>query len=141
VWADKHYKRTGEWPNCLSGAVRDAPGEAWNSVHEALRDGLRGLARGSSLRQLLAERRGVRNKRFPPRLAIHQIKRWAHAHLSKTGTLPTRNSGPIAGVPGETWCAVNVALVQGHRGLPGGSSLVQLLRTDRRTRRRRGSRN
>jgi hypothetical protein len=33
----------------------------------------------------------------------------------------------VADAPGETWAAINTALVRGHRGLPGGSSLSWLL--------------
>jgi hypothetical protein len=35
--------------------------------------------------------------------------------------------GADPGGPGETWQAVDDALTQGHRGLPGGSSIAQLL--------------
>ena len=41
-----------------------------------------------------------------------------------TGRLPTETSGPIPEAPGETWKAVQVALVRGGRGLPGGNSLA-----------------
>ena len=35
--------------------------------------------------------------------------------------------GPIPEVPGEQWRNVDAALREGFRGLPGGSSLTQLL--------------
>ena len=47
-------------------------------------------------------------------------------------------SGPVAEAPEETWRAVNMALAQGHRGLPGGSSLSRLLDESRRGTRPRG---
>jgi hypothetical protein len=40
-------------------------------------------------------------------------------------------SGPIAAEPEETWSGVNAALSVGQRGLPGGSSLAQLLERER----------
>jgi hypothetical protein len=33
----------------------------------------------------------------------------------------------VAGAPGESWPALDDALAQGHRGLPGGSSLARVL--------------
>jgi hypothetical protein len=60
-WADAHHARTGRWPNENSGPVEGAPGEAWSAVCAALRNGLRGLPRGS-LPRLLARRLGARNR-------------------------------------------------------------------------------
>jgi hypothetical protein len=61
-------------------------------------------------------------------LPVENILAWATAHHRRTGEWPTDTSGPVEGAPGETWKAVNQALFQGLRGLPGGSSLYQLLR-------------
>ena len=38
----------------------------------------------------------------------------------------------VADAPGETWMAVNLALWQGLRGLPGGWSLARLLKGGQR---------
>jgi len=62
-WADAFHRRTGHWPNLNSGAITDAPGEAWRAIQGALQRGHRGLPGGSTLARLLAERRGVNNKR------------------------------------------------------------------------------
>jgi hypothetical protein len=35
---------------------------------------------------------------------------------------------PVAEAPGETWSKVDVALCLGLRGLPGGDTLLKLLR-------------
>jgi hypothetical protein len=56
-----------------------------------------------------------------------QVLRWADAHRRRTGEWPSSESGPVAGVPGRTWEAVNRALARGSWGLPGGSSLARLL--------------
>jgi hypothetical protein len=103
AWADAHKKRTGEWPTANSGPVADAPGEAWANVDQALAKGLRGLPGGSSLARLLAEHRGVRNMNDLPQLSVERILAWADSHQQQTGQWPTRNPGPIADAPGETW--------------------------------------
>jgi hypothetical protein len=64
-----------------------------------------------------------------------QILAWADTHYARTGMWPTTRAGLVLGAPGENWQAINQALVRGHRGLPGDSSLAQLLAE------RRGERN
>jgi hypothetical protein len=54
-------------------------------------------------------------------LTVEQILAWADAHKARTGTWPTRRSGPVAEDPGESWANVNQALEKGLRGLPKGS--------------------
>jgi hypothetical protein len=82
-------------------------------------------------------RAGRRPGRLPP-LIPAQILSWADAHHARTGVWPAHNSGPIAGVPGETWSTLNSALRHGGRSLPGGDSLVRLLRREGRIGERRG---
>jgi hypothetical protein len=102
----------------------------------ALRRGTRGLPGGSSLPQLLAKARGVRNTSGLPRLSEGQILAWARAHQRLTGEWPRYNSGPIESSGGGTWGGINMALVKGMRGLKGGSSLAKLLGGDGLTARR-----
>ncbi len=127
TWADAHHQRTGDWPSADSGIIPNSGGETWRAVATALRAGVRGLPGGSSLAQLLAERRGVRNRKALPPLTEEDILRWADAHHARHGVWPRGQSGSIDDAPGETWTAVAVALTQGRRGLPGGSSLARLL--------------
>jgi hypothetical protein len=127
AWADAHHDRTGKWPNVESGEINGAPGETWGKMQIALRSGKRGLPRGSSLAELFAARRGVRNVQDLPDFSIKKILDWADAHFRRHGRWPTRNSGPLDDAPGETWNAVTIALARGTRGLPGGSSLARLL--------------
>src|SRR5204862_6880327 len=101
--------------------------EKWQNIDSALRLGLRGLAAGSSLARLLAEHRGKRSRKDLPSYNTKQILAWADAHFARTGTWPNGNSGPVVEAQGETWTAVEVALNHGQRGLPGGSSLADLL--------------
>jgi superfamily II DNA or RNA helicase len=126
-WADNHYQRTGTWRRHNSGAVVDAPGLTWTAITLALSKGLRGLPPGSSLAQLLAEYRGVRNHLALPALSEENILSWADAYHKRRGKWPNHKSGLIEGTSGETWGRVNTALEKGLRGLKGGCSLAQLL--------------
>jgi hypothetical protein len=137
-WADAWKARTGQWPKRTSGRIPESPGDTWGTIQVALYKGHRGLPGRSTLAQLLAEHRGIRNPMRLPPFTISKILAWADAHQRRTGDWPRHISGPIADAPGETWMAVEVALSQGKRGLPGGSSLAHLLAEKRG---RRGPRN
>ncbi|MHC4563991.1 MAG: hypothetical protein ACYS8X_14635, partial [Planctomycetota bacterium] len=128
AWADAHHERTGECPNTRSGTVHEAPTEQWANIAGYLSAGVRGLPGGSTLRRLLAEKRGISEKwRRRPRLTIDQILAWADEHHSRTGRWPKRRSGPVYGVPNETWRGITDSLHEGFRGLEGGMSLPRLL--------------
>ncbi len=133
-WADDYHKRTGFWPNLYSGRIWGKKDDTWRRVDSALRLGLRGLPRGSSLARLLAEQRGVRNSTCLPRLTLKQILAWADEYYERVGSWPKETSGEIPGANGETWFAVDRALRAGVRGFPGGSSLPQVLARHRRVR-------
>jgi superfamily II DNA or RNA helicase len=135
-WADAHHRRTGHWPSSESRAEIDKAGDTWGSINRALRSGARGLPGGSSPIQLLAERRGVRNSRSLPNLATARILKWADTHHQRTGEWPTVNSGEVTGASGEKWSNIHGALYTGTRGLPGNSSLAQLLDEQRGVRNR-----
>jgi hypothetical protein len=127
-WADAHFHHSGRWPNGNSGPVTDAPGERWDALDNALRLGQRGLPGGSSLRRLLARKRGLRHPLALLPLTEEQVLQWAERHRQRTGAWPKSNGGPVVEAPGATWAGLNAALTSGKRGLPGGSSLAQLLR-------------
>jgi len=126
-WADEHHQRTRTWPTAKSDLVAGTVQQTWRAIDTALRHGLRGLPRGSSLLQLLAQHRGVRNNRSLPPLCIQEILRWADEHHRRTGTWPTTRSGLVAATVQLTWCSIDIALRDGRRGLPGGTSLFHLL--------------
>jgi hypothetical protein len=132
AWADAFRRRTGQWPTSRSGPIPESPRDTWRAVDNALRLGGRGMSGGSSLPQLLARHRGARNRVSLPRLSVQQVLAWAESHYRRTGFWPTGQSGPIPEAPGETWNAVRQALTGGYRGLPGGTSLAQLLRKHQR---------
>jgi hypothetical protein len=57
-----------------------------------------------------------------PYLTEDEVLAWADAFFARTGDWPTRESGPIPESPGESWRAVETALVLGIRGFsPGGT--------------------
>lgn len=126
-WADSHHFRTGDWPHYNSGAILDTPGETWGAIQAALVIGYRSLPGGITLASLLADHRGVRNRKRLPHLTKELILTWADAYRERYGKWPKHNSGPIEGTHGETWTAVAVALYAGQRGLPGDTSLPRLL--------------
>ncbi len=121
AWADAHFAANGKWPTEKSGTI---PGtkETWSAIANAMRQGSRGFPPGSSLVELLAQRRGV----CRPPLTEEQILAWASAHFKATGRWPV-SSRATAQPAGETWAGINQALRTGFRGLPGGSTLAQLL--------------
>jgi hypothetical protein len=127
AWADAFYAAKGSWPNADSGLITGTAGETWATIDGALMKGGRGLHAGSSLARLLVEHRGARSKGHLPRLTRKVILAWAKAHHERKGHWPTPESGPVEDGPGETWKAIDLALHQGLRGLPGGSSLHALL--------------
>lgn len=133
AWADTHHELKGRWPRKDSGLVPGSWDQRWSGIDTALQKGLRGLRGGSSLARLLAARRGVRNKKGLPSLTIPQILRWADAYHATHDEWPQPKTKPssIPGTNGETWLAVDTALRSGIRGLPGGSSLPQVLAVHR----------
>jgi len=116
AWADAHYEKAGDWPMSESGQIPGSLGVTWKAVEMALLKGLRGLPGGSSLARLLAEHRGKRNKGRLPPYTEQRILVWADAHRQRTGQWPMRDSGSLPEAPGETWHAVEMALVLGRRG-------------------------
>jgi len=131
AWAEAHYDRTGRWPNVASGSVEGVPGEVWANIDAALTNGTRGLPGNSTLAKMLARERGVRNRMDLPDLSTEMIIVWADKDFERTGRWPTANSGAVLDAPGETWKGVDMALIKGNRGLPGGSSLARLLAEQR----------
>ncbi|MFQ5414264.1 MAG: hypothetical protein ACE5E6_07370 [Phycisphaerae bacterium] len=136
AWADAYYHHHGKWPVAASGPIHGAEPETWKKVDRALHDGMRGLPNSGSLAKLLAKHRGKRHPHRLPRLTYKQILEWADEHHARTGDWPNLETGPVQGIPGETWSRVHGALLHGRRGLPPGGSLVKLL-ADRRDRRNR----
>ena len=134
AWADAHQKRTGEWPSYRNiEPIPEAPNETWRAIDAVLRCGSRGLPGGDSLPRILNRSRGRRNEKTLAPFQLHQVLAWADAHHQRTGEWPTVKTGKIPEAPGDTWLAVNNALVKGIRGLPGDSSLARLLDEHRNT--------
>jgi hypothetical protein len=126
AWADSYRARTGRWPSAGSGAIPQSPGDTWDSINAALVRGNRGLPGGGSLAVLLKTHRGGSAHQVKSMLTVTQIVIWAEAHRKRTGKWPSADGGPVQEAPGENWCALNTALQDGLRGLPGGDSLSKL---------------
>ena len=124
AWADAYKAASSDWPTRASGQIVGTD-ESWSRIDVALKGGGRGLPGGTSLAKVLAKYRGVRNAMDLPSLTVEQILRWIDAYKEAMGEWPTRASGRITGSD-ETWSGVSTALVEGVRGLPGGSSLAKL---------------
>ena len=117
----------GRWPTTLSGPVVEAPGESWGAISSALHSGCRGFPAGLSLRDLLVKFRGISKRRtVHPVLTVEQVLAWADAHRRRTCRWP-RVKDPVHERPGLSWSVINMALLKGHRGLPGNLSLRKLL--------------
>ena len=90
MWADAYHARHGTWPTYTSGPIPESPNDSWSKVHAALRSGLRGLQPGSSLADLLAAHRGVRNHKNSRALRQKEILKWADAfHSHSVGGQPS----------------------------------------------------
>jgi len=57
-WIETWHARTGEWPNCRSGAIPESGGETWAAVANAFTRGNRGLAPGLTLERFVVGVRG-----------------------------------------------------------------------------------
>jgi hypothetical protein len=62
-----------------------------------------------------------------PVIYVSDILAWADNHRATYGSWPTAHFGRVRGQPDLTWCAIDMALRNGNRGLPGGSTLARLL--------------
>lgn len=127
-WARAYFKRHARWPTNQSGPISGSRGLTWSTINSAFMHGLRGLPRKSSLGAFLDEAfPRARQAARPSTLTYQQILKWADAHRRRTGRWPDRNCGPVLNAPRENWQALSVAIKQGHRGLPGGSTIACLL--------------
>jgi hypothetical protein len=80
------------------------------------------------------KRRPKRLRRQVVPLTEEQILAWADAHFARTGSWPICKGGAVLDALGEKWINLDTALRVGLRGLPGGSSLPDLLAQHRGTR-------
>jgi hypothetical protein len=98
-------------------------------VDTALRSGIRGLPGGSSLPQVLAEHRDVRNIADLPPLTVEKVLSWVDAFHERMGEWPKQkhSSKVIPNSGEETWGNVIQALAKGFRGFAGGETLFDLL--------------
>lgn len=125
-WADAYHRKSKNWPTEKSGKIRGT-NETWSEINDSLTKGLRGLPGGSSLSRLLQACRGVPPWHHLPRLTESKILKWADRHYCRKKRWPTKRSGTIENST-ETWEMIDLSLREGLRGLPGGESLLNLLK-------------
>jgi hypothetical protein len=61
---------------------------------------------------------------------VEQILLWVDAHRQRTGRWPVHLDGPLLDVPEESGGAINIALQQGGRGLPGSATRSEQQKAD-----------
>ena len=119
----RYFKKHKRYPTQRDGAK-------WKNIHQALRNGHRGLPGGSSLHQLLVYHGFKKETKLEVgSLTEIQIVKAAKVYHKKHGKWPSLSSVDAArGFDFKvSWRSINSALRGGFRGLPGGSSLHQLL--------------
>ncbi len=111
---------------------------SWRAIDRLARFGSCGLAPGSSLRSILApiSPNGMRSpllgKLKKPPLEESSIVQAAVEHLRTYGRAPTNSSPePLAGLPGESWGAIDEAGRRGRRGLTKGRTVAVIVRVVR----------
>ncbi len=138
TWGDNYLGEFEVHPKPQDGGLHLPKGEDWAKIHYAFTKGKRGLPR---MPGGLPEFFGY-NK---PVLTETIILKWADRCHELTGEYPSERTGKSwqnlddtrtseeVGLPSnESWNGVNLALSRSLRGLPGGSSLYQLLRKHNR---------
>lgn len=123
--------RNGSYPKCTSRSIviDGHPGDTWKCYDKALRRGGRGLPGGSSLPKLLKDRFGERNISNLHSLDESFVVDRVAEYFQANGKYPRFDdrSQVLNGHPGDTWKRYDSALRNGRRGLPGGSSVADLL--------------
>lgn len=114
--AQAYKEEHGKPSSQRSGSKCLPEGWTWGTIDSRLR------STGSSLGQFLVEC-GIKSDKPP--LTEEQIASWAKDYFEKHGRTPSQLSGKAK--EGLTWSAINSALQNGHRGLPGGKSLCDFL--------------
>jgi len=127
IWVDLHEERHGAYPTCTDGVIEGCLHEKWLGIDTALRRGARGFPGGSSLADFLSDHRSRRNPMSLPDLSEAVILQWADEYYNHHRRWPTVKLISIDSAPGETWISIDSSLRNGHRSLPGGSSLARLL--------------
>jgi hypothetical protein len=130
--AMEHMSKTGKLPVIYSGKVHGGlPGDTWADYHLWLKFQMKGLTAGMSLPRFLSLNTGAPYKYRKDELTEDFISERVNDYKIRTGYWPKHTSGKVhGGADGDTWAVYHHSLSRGKRGLPGGSSLADLL--DRR---------
>ncbi len=130
-WIKQFIVKYGKKPTQQSGIIEFADGayegDSWLCVSAALRNGGRGLPKGSSLSQLIEKRFGLKRQEYGPRLTEESILDLIKKYIAKYDRKPNCKTGLVEGHENLTWSALNRRLEIGDKTLPGGSSLAKLI--------------
>ena len=117
---DEYYEINNKYPNTKTGKISDTD-ETWSNIDSSLSRGNRELSGGSSLMKFLKKHRNHNSD-----LTEEQILELCDKFYEINNRFPNAEDGQIFDTD-ETWRKIYDALYRGTRGLPGGSSLPQLL--------------
>lgn len=136
-WIQQHISKYDKKPTAKSGVVEFAEGEykgtSWATIAHAMRNGVRGLVKGLSLAEFIKNVFNISNHYACKPLTVDIIYNWISQFIDKHDRKPTQNDGIIEFAKDEykemTWSTLNSHLWKGGRGLSGGSSLSQFIKT------------
>ena len=135
-WVKKYKDKYGKFPHHASGKVEFADEDiTWSALEACLINGWRGLPKNTSLSKLIAEQFNVINRSNTKKYSNNIIRKWIERHYKEYGYYPTKRSGVIEwaseyGYNLVTWDAIDRALRVGVKGLSGGSSLSNFIKTN-----------
>lgn len=117
--AKLHFEKFGEWPTYKTREKSEI-GISWKSIQRQCID-----CGFGTLAKILHDKKLKRSRFHLQCLSEQMIVSWMVDYKLKTGKYPNCNSAELTPDKG-TWNGVDIALMQGFRGLAGGSSLAEL---------------
>jgi hypothetical protein len=134
TWIEAYITKFGEKPTKTSGIVEFAEGEhkgiTWSTIDCTFKRGKRGLPK-STLAQFIQNEFEIRSAGNSTLLTEELILKWANQYIIEHGNKPTAKSGVVKFAVGDhkniTWLAVDASLRKGRHGLPGKTSLANLI--------------
>jgi hypothetical protein len=132
-----YVKDHGQFPAHNSGVVPYAPEDepiTWSGINMCLTNGFRGQKAGQTLSMFIADKFKITNKSNAKNYSEKLISDWIEIFYNDHGHYPTKRSGKVdygkdMGYLFTTWSAIDACLSKGHRGLPGGSTLSNFVKS------------
>jgi hypothetical protein len=127
-YIDKHKRKPYKSDGIVEFAEGEFKGIIWNSINSALNRGNRGLPGNSSLSDLIEENFDIKNPKNAPQLSENSICDLIQTFIDLYERKPQSTDENVPGIEGLSWANIDRRLREGSYGLPGGSSLAQLIR-------------